>query len=241
MPILPLNAPEPFAATLGVMLYPGLDESDQAKARAFAAQWLAEPLRRFHEAGHHLSYETLSSIAQDTGTQLTDVDERWCGGAATGELFKALYLLAQDYAPLASWENAIRIYEIYATRTEASGSRSQLYECLKSFRTVAHLWGAWSFREGRFDRRAGTGYDGYDDFHCFLAEAEILRDFGQVWRPTRASASPPLPKDVWRVPDGWKAPVRRAGWPNTGVIPHCKLAPDVTAKLRPPGRPRKSA
>jgi hypothetical protein len=46
MPILPLDSPEPFAATLGVMLYPGTDKSDQAKARAFAARWLAEPLRR---------------------------------------------------------------------------------------------------------------------------------------------------------------------------------------------------
>jgi hypothetical protein len=67
MPILPLDAPEPFAAMLGVMLYPGTDESDQAKARAFAAQWLAEPLRRFDEAGHRLSYQTVSSIAQDSG------------------------------------------------------------------------------------------------------------------------------------------------------------------------------
>ena len=198
--MLPLDAPEPFAATLGVMLYPGTDESDQAKARAFAAQWLAEPLRRFHEAGHRLSYETLSSIVQDSGMQLTDHAERWRGGTATGELFKALFLLAQDYPPLGSWENAIRIYEICATRAELSGSRSQLYEYLKCFRSVAHFWGAWSFREGRFDGRPGTGYDGYDDFQCFLTEAEILRDFGQVWRPPRANASPPLPQDVWRVP-----------------------------------------
>jgi hypothetical protein len=35
MPILPLDHPEPFAATLGVMLYP--DEADTPKARAYAA------------------------------------------------------------------------------------------------------------------------------------------------------------------------------------------------------------
>jgi hypothetical protein len=34
MPILPLNHPEPFATTLGVILFPALEE--QAMARAFA-------------------------------------------------------------------------------------------------------------------------------------------------------------------------------------------------------------
>jgi hypothetical protein len=41
MPILPLDYPVPFAATLGVMLYPAMDEVDPPKARAFAAQYLA--------------------------------------------------------------------------------------------------------------------------------------------------------------------------------------------------------
>jgi hypothetical protein len=128
--------------------------------------------------------------------QVCYLAERWHGGAATGELFKALYLLAQDHTPLASWDNAIRIYKICAKRAKVSGSRSQLYEYLTSFRSIAHLWGAWSFRDGRFDARVGTGYDGYDNFQCFLTEAEILRDFGQVWRSPRANASPPLPQDV---------------------------------------------
>ena len=47
MPILPLDHPEPFAATLGVMLYPEIDEVDPPKARAFAAQWLASPSDSF--------------------------------------------------------------------------------------------------------------------------------------------------------------------------------------------------
>jgi len=51
MPILPLDHPDPLAATLGVMLYSGQDEDSQRGARAFAAQFLAEPLRLFHEAG----------------------------------------------------------------------------------------------------------------------------------------------------------------------------------------------
>lgn len=235
-----LDAPEPFAATLDVMLYPGAEETDQAKARAFSAQWLlAEPMRHFHAARHRLSYEALASIAEDAGKQLTDLDDRWHGGVATGELFKALFLLAKDHPALASWENAIRIYEICAWRSEVSGSQSQLYKYLKCFRSVAHLWGACSFRGGRFEGRVGTDYHGYDDFQRFLTDAEILRDFGQVWRPPRAKGSAPLPPEVWRVPQDWKPPVRRDGWPNTGMISHCKLPDDIVAELRPPGRPRK--
>ena len=125
MLILPLDAPEPFAATLGVMLYPSTAKSDVAKARAFAAQWLAEPLRRFHEAQHRLSYEVLSSIAQDAGAQLADLDQRWQGGTATGELYKALFILAKDHPLLASWENAIRVYAMCAAHDGSSGSPEQ--------------------------------------------------------------------------------------------------------------------
>ena len=66
MPVLPLDHPEPFAATLGVMLYPGTDEDDCRKARAFAAHWIAEPFRSFHEAGYQLSYDDLARIMMDS-------------------------------------------------------------------------------------------------------------------------------------------------------------------------------
>jgi hypothetical protein len=36
MPILPLNYPEPFAATLGVMLYPAPEEAEMRKATVAA-------------------------------------------------------------------------------------------------------------------------------------------------------------------------------------------------------------
>jgi hypothetical protein len=111
MPILPLDHPEPFAATLGVMLYPGTDEDDRRKARAFAAHWLAEPFRRFDEAGHKLSYDELARVFMDAGVPLTDLGSRWKGGLAAGDLFKTLFILAKDYPALASWEHAIKIYE----------------------------------------------------------------------------------------------------------------------------------
>jgi hypothetical protein len=107
MPILPLDHPEPFSATLGVMLYP--DEADAPKARAFAAQYLAGPIRRLHEAGGILPYDVLARILMDAGQPLTDFEERWWGGGATGEAFKAFFALANADPALASWNNAIKI------------------------------------------------------------------------------------------------------------------------------------
>src|SRR6476646_4161649 len=126
MPILPLDHPEPFTATLGVMLYPATDEKDPPKARAFAAQYLAEPIRRRHEAGGALSYDALARIAKDAGQRLTDLEERWWYGTASGELFKTLLALAFTNPALASWENAVRIAELAAVRAKARGSRTDL-------------------------------------------------------------------------------------------------------------------
>ena len=157
MPILPLDHPEPFAASLGVMLYPGTNEEDQRNARAFAGRWLAEPFRRFHEAGHKISYDALASILMDLGAQLRDLNECWWGGMATGDLFKALFILAKDAPPLASWENAIKVYVVSAQRAGLRGSRTDLREAIRRFRSVAHLWGAWCIREGKLASASRSG------------------------------------------------------------------------------------
>jgi hypothetical protein len=238
MPILPLDHPEPFAATLGVMLYPGVDNGDPGRARAFAAQWLAVPLRHFHDAGHRLSYDILAELIQDAGAQLSDLKDRWRGGHETGDLFKALFCLAKNHPPLASWENAIGIYLRGSVRTKRRGSRSALLKELSRFRNVAHLWGAWSIRDFRdFAGAPERDYDGADDFQCFLVEAEILRDFGQTWRSFRKNSAPPLPSDAWSVPMDWTPPVRGPNWPNTGMIPDIALPAELIADLKPAGRP----
>ena len=109
MPILPLDHPEPYSATLGVMLYPGTDEADTLKARAYAAQVLAKAFRRFQEEGGDPPFETLGPIFLDAGEPLDDLEERWWGGRATGEVFKTLFALANTDPPLASWKHAIQI------------------------------------------------------------------------------------------------------------------------------------
>ena len=65
MPTLPLDHPEPLAATLGVMLYPGTEELEQNAPRA--SQYLAEPLGQFYESGYSLADEdSLARKARDS-------------------------------------------------------------------------------------------------------------------------------------------------------------------------------
>jgi hypothetical protein len=239
MPILPLDHPEPFAATLGVMLYPGTDNDDPLMARAFAARWLAVPLRRFHDASYQLSYEALAQIAEDGGDVLNDVDKRWWGGTATGELFKAVWALFNTKSKLATWNNAVKIAKLTTPPDKARSSRGALWAARSPFLSVAHLWGAWSIRGYQFKTDPDAKYDGWDDFQSFLAEAEILRDFGQTWLPARAKGKPLLPADVWHVPASWAPPKRQPGWPETGQIPILTLPADLVAKLKSAGRPAK--
>ena len=240
MPILPLDHPETFPAILGVMLYPATDAAETRKARAFEVQYLAKPIRRLHEAGETLSYDVLAQIAMDAGQPLIDLKERWWGGMATGEALKTFFALANTNTnpALASWNNAIKINQLIAKSSKVKGARTDLWKAKHRFLTVAHLWGAWSIRGGRFERRPEVGYDWYADFQAFLAEAEILREWGQTWQPTRAKSSPPLPADLWRVPDNWAPPARQPGWPKTGMIPHITLPQECLASLRATGRPR---
>jgi hypothetical protein len=114
MPILPLDYPEPFSATLGVMLYPAMDEADPPKARAYAAQRLAGAFLRFQDSGGTLSNDVVAPILMHAGQPLTDLEERWWGGRATGETFKTFFALANADPALASWEHAVTIVKLTA-------------------------------------------------------------------------------------------------------------------------------
>jgi hypothetical protein len=238
MPILPLNHKEPFFATLGVMLYPATNGTDPLNASAYAAQGLAAAVKNFRESGGTLTYD-LTDVLLDAGQPLTDLKERWWGGRVTGEAFKIFYALYITKPALASWSNAIKLVELTAKRYDQKGARTDLWQAKRTFISVAHLWAARSIREAKSFQDPEAGYDASTDFRSFLAEAEILRRWGQAWRPLREKSEPPLPPNVWQVPDGWEPPARQPGWPNTGMIPHITLPEELLGKLRPAGRPSK--
>jgi hypothetical protein len=174
MLILPLDHPEPYSATVGVMLYPGTDEA--FKARAYAAQVLAKALRRFQEEGGDHPLETLGPIYLDAGEPMDDLEERWWGGRATGEVFKTLFALANTDPPLASWKHAIQIVEEIAKRNKVKGGRTKLLQAKDRFLSVAHLWAARAIREGKSFQKPEAGYNASVDFQmCFLQKR---RSFG---------------------------------------------------------------
>ena len=124
--LLAADAPEPFAAVLATMLYP--NDGEAAQRAAFAAQYLAEPIRRYGESDGALPYDVLLRLVKDCGARLTDLDQRWQEGAVVGELFKVLFALANGHPGRASWEHAARIVEgvwaaagVRRARTSISG------------------------------------------------------------------------------------------------------------------------
>jgi|JI10StandDraft_1071094.scaffolds.fasta_scaffold43957_3 hypothetical protein len=219
------------------MLYPGPGRQERGKAAAFAAHWLARPIRKALRSGVEVTRETLLTVAMAGGTELTDLEERWWRGTATGEVFKTLFALANTNYSVASWSNAIKICEHVAVAARERAGHAFLWDAKRSFVTVAHLWTAWNLRQGKFKARPSAGYDLADDFQSFLTEAEILRQWGQSWLPARSKGEHPLPRDVWHPHSSWHPPQRQAGWPNTGRIPALTLPDDLIGGLRPAGRP----
>jgi hypothetical protein len=140
LPILPLDHPEPSFATLGVMLYPATDESDPPKAQAYVAQVLARAFSRFREAGGTPPYDVLGPILMDAGEPLSDLQERWWGGRATGELFKTLFALFNTDPRLASWKNAIQIVDSTTKSSKVKGARTNLLQARDRFLSERFDW-----------------------------------------------------------------------------------------------------
>ena len=122
------------------------------------------------------------------------VDDRRAGGEVQQSVRRSRHFLLWPIPTPNSPPGAMR------SRLQRKGSgapprraTTSLYEARRRFWSVAHLWGAWSIREGQFVQHPEIGYNGRADFQSFLAEAEILRQWGQSWRPPRAKSEPPLP------------------------------------------------
>lgn len=132
----------------------------------------------------------------------------------------------------------MRLMKIRAAKRNAPASESTFYAVRKQFGSVAHLWAAWMIRHGEFRTHFGVRGAGHDEFQSFLAESEVLRHWGQTWRHERDGAEPPLPAEVWRVPDDWQPPAHQTGWAQTGEIPHLEWPRELVSQLRKAGRPR---
>jgi hypothetical protein len=241
LPVLPLDHPDPLAATLGIMLYPGVDEADRKSAASWTLKFLTPVIAGHRGQGGSIRHDDLIDLVIAGGSELSDVSERNLSGRMTGEIFKTYFALAQTHPDRASWSNAQRIVTHVAGRAGHRAGTTHLKAQRNRHRSVAHLWAAASIREYRFGDDASVGYDGLADFMSFLAEAELLRHWGETWKQPLAKAMPPLSgMDIWRSPDDWSPLPRLAGWPSTGRIPVLTLPDELVDLVRPAGRPKKA-
>lgn len=231
MPILPLDNYEPFAITLGTMLYPGIDES--RNAQSFAARYLEAANQELYSSSGRLNHETPRRLTVVRRKAQRELNKRWRTGTVTGEITKCIYALSEQAPELASWKNGASIAERVAARERVSGSRSALYEARKTHRSMAHYWCAWVLREGKF-----SSVDPLSDFYRFLLEAEWFRRWGQSWRSDRSKAVPLFPDNLWELPESW---LNRLGESEDRLrikIPILHLPNDLIESFRPAGRPK---
>lgn len=238
MPYLPFDHPEPFAATLGVMLYPGADERE--KAEGFAAHYLAGPLKEAMAKDVLVDPQVFLQIATSGGVVLDDLHKCWQDGRAMGEVFKIVIALCGTDPNLTSWNNAYILVGEHAGRHQTRAGLTRLKDIKTRFVSVAHLWAAWQIRGGKFIEQPETGYDFYADFQSFIEEAEALRQWGRNWTPARDKADPLLPDDMWQAPKDWQPIARHSGWPDTGRVHRLTLSEEQTVGLRRAGRPEKT-
>jgi hypothetical protein len=203
-------------------------------------QHLAEPIRRFEAMGGRLAYSDLSRIVKDAGGRLDNLDQRWRDGSLLGEVFKVFFALANHQPEWASWAHAARIVERGAAAARVPAARTSIMGAKQRLLSVAHLWGAYSIRGRKWQAKLEVNYTYTDDVLNFLAEAEILRNWGQGWKANAAKAKPPLPAEVWEMPATWVPPFRKPGWPATGMIPDIELSPEMLSPPGARGRPRRN-
>ena len=244
MPDLPLHHIEPFAAVLGVMLFPALDEKERSRRDGFVADHLARAIKEYENGGGQtLTADVLRQLLFDAidRPERSELETRWEESTATGEIFKLLFALANTDKRKASWENAIRLAEREAVRSAypTIGSRSSLRKAKSRFQNVAHLWAALSIRGRGFRQDPAVGYEYRHDFQEFVLEAEYLARWGITWKRPAAKSVPPLKaNDLWRAPRDWTLVERQPGWPQSGGIPDIVISEEEMAELRGPGRQR---
>jgi hypothetical protein len=238
VPILPLDHIEPFAATLGIMHYPGTDDADRRHAAAFTSKFLASVMADDRRAAGLIARPDLVELCTAARFELADLDLRKRGAQAAGEVFKVYYALSVSDPARASWSTAQRIVTIDAAKNRQRAGDTYLKAERGRFGPVLHLWGALAIRDYSFKTDPSVSYDGVADFHSFLAESEALLEFGKTWNPKGAKSARPLADiDMWRPPASWAPPARQKDWPETGKLPVLGLSDEfirsVTARIRP--------
>jgi hypothetical protein len=238
MPILPLENDEPFALTLGVMLYPEADgAAPSEQALAYRSHYLAEPIRRLFAADRVLPYLYLAQLAVDSGQPLRDIEQRWKMGLAAGQLLWIAYTLGKQQPDKCSWGNAVRLLEAQRGRKRVAGSRTSLMQAKAMFESVIHLWAAWCVREPEGWASDDGEYAGLRQYLRFLDDAGAFLEWGRGFHGEAAKSECMLTADAWVPAVDWGRRRAELMDPLPGKIPLVALNESDIAALRLRGRP----
>lgn len=187
VPTLPLNYPDPLAATLAIMHYPNEGEEAQRKTLTDCLAQIIPVHRQSYQA---VFYDQLMGHATSiVGGDLADLGERVFEVTAVGQVVKTLFVLGWNQGRAASWANAYATASRHAgpiVKRRASSANLKL-QCGR-FKSVAHLCAALCLRDLKFVPEPLVGYGLGEDFHSFMAESEWIRCWGLNWnRPTPAA------------------------------------------------------
>jgi hypothetical protein len=241
----PIFHGEPATSLLAIMIFP----NDVKKAKALAAWKLASgPLQDFFALGYKLPMDAVLEIARgaaDLARFFEEARRNEFAGTAAGTVVKCLWaMICQDRDQglnAASWETAIRIAEDEGTKVNLRTGRSSLWQHLKDFRSVLHLWGAYDIRNRRLISDSATqavGYSGHVDVQMLMQEAETLRQQIRIWEENRIQSSCLMSgDDVYCMSPAWTPPQPEPGWTKAGGIPRITFGAGVTVQSRgKPGR-----
>jgi len=236
MPELPINGKETeiFATTLGIMLYPGPEQDERAKATAFTSQYLATPVNRLLEDSGSISSDYERELYSGAGVLLGDIQKRWQSAEWVGDYMMTMATLCMSHPEYASQENAIRIMLVALGKAKKSGARSSILDAVKRYSGVAHLWAAWRIRGGFFVATEQTDNWARKDFITFLAESQSLLNFGLEWeRPgVRHGKKTMMDANAWCVPKDWPEYYEQVGDEGVSAIPRLRFCDEQLLELK---------
>jgi hypothetical protein len=253
MPTLPIFDAGPVASVYSVMRFP----RDLDKASAMSSWIIAGRLDGTTAAiiGSADLTATIANGSARFAPWFKEKDDNEYAGYAVGAIVNSLLALRNENPKTASWDNAIDTVEAVASlarakearasnKTHLPVSKSSLRHYLKEFAPVLHLWGAWRIRGACLRAIREVGYSHKDDFEMFLCESETILEQLRSWDAQKHdnSRSDYLKADFFQVEDGWRPPVRKPGWPMTGIVRVSMFDRSRSPELPPvkgPGRPRK--
>jgi len=148
MPLVPIFNSEPFTSVLGVMRFP----NELEKAETYAAWSLARgPLRRLSEQGVDVDPNFVLKIgerASQIATLADEVKKAEVAGTAVGAITTAMVRRILRHPKQATWERAIR--DVRNNDDGLPSGRPLLMDYRRQMNKVAHFWGAYYDRGGRY-------------------------------------------------------------------------------------------